>query len=241
MGIEKLKKCLEYEYIKVNGKDIYIFNSHNMALTVWGTYSSVEGKMFNLVTFDSHADTRPPFTSEVVKQSDNYIITPDHPVIKKILKTKKVKKDNFNFEDVYNIASCYLDNDEHIQTAYYFDYIKSYTIICDLDSFEAKGYESDDRVTGYDAKYYTREQQYSIDYDSIEAPLILDFDLDYFITDDSINERLKNYIAPIIKKASVITIAREPEYFDKCKIQSNYSNTQALNNLLKMIEKVLTE
>ena len=108
-----------------------------------------------------------------------------------------------------------------------------------MDSFEAEGYESDDKVNGYDAKYFIREQQFSIDYDSIEAPLILDFDLDYFITDDSINDKLKNCIAPIIKKASVITIAREPEYFDKCKIQSNYYNTKALNNLLKMIEEVL--
>ncbi|MBE5893378.1 MAG: hypothetical protein E7286_08340 [Lachnospiraceae bacterium] len=234
-----LEDCSMYTHLQIKNKDVYIFEAHNMALPVWGTYSDRYQTEFNLITFDSHTDTRTPFTAEVISRSNDFEVSPKHPVVKDILKGKHYKKDEFCFEDVFKIALQYVRNDEHILTADYFGYIKSYNVICDLDDFEAKGYESDDRVRGYDAKYFVREQQSKINYNDIELPIILDFDLDYFIHDNCINEELKKAIAPLVKNATLITIAKEPEYFEQCKMQNDYTNKKALEDLLLMIEQVL--
>ncbi len=239
MGNYSLEECSSYTYLQIKDKDVYIFETHNMALPVWGTYSSRYQTEFNLFTFDYHTDTRTPFTAEVVSRSNDFDVNPKHHIVKDILKGKHYKKDEFRFEDVYKIAFQYVKNDEHILTADYFGYIKSYNVICDLDDFEAKTYENEDRIRGYDAKYYVREQQNEINYDDIEMPVILDFDLDYFINDKCINYKFKKTIAPLVKKASVITIAKEPEYFNQCKMQNDYTNEKALYDLVLMLEQIL--
>lgn len=241
MGEYVLENCSMYNHIQIKGKNIFVFDSHNMALPVWGTYSNRMQTRFNLVTFDSHADTRGPFTSEVMQECVDHCITPNHPIIKSILKGKKYKRKEFNFEDVFKIAHQHIENDEHIQTAYYFGYIKSYNVICRLDNFEAKSYEEDDICMGYDAKYYIREQVKEHILSFIDEPLILDFDLDYFISKECFNADFKQMIESIVKKATVITIAREPKYFDECKLDGEYSCETALNMLLETITSILDD
>ena len=239
MGNYVIEECSMYTHLQIKNKDVYIFETHNMALPVWGTYSGKYQTEFNLVTFDSHTDTRTPFTAEVISRSNDFEVSPNHPVVKDILKGKHYKKEKFCFEDVLKIALQYVRNDEHILTADYFGYIKSYKVICDLDASEAQGYESDDQVRGYDAKYFIREQQSKINYKDIEIPIILDFDLDYFVHENCISEELKKAITPLVKKSSVITIAKEPEYFEQCKIQNDYTCEKALEDLLLMLEQIL--
>lgn len=236
-----LENCSVYEYLQIKGKDVYIFDSHNMALPVWGTYSNRMNTAFTLVTFDSHTDTRPPFTAEIIANSYDNNIRISHPIVKEILKGKKYKRDAFLFEDVFKIAYQNLQNDEHIQTAEFFEYIKSYHVICDLDDLEARVYESDDCVRGYDAKYHIRKNISKLDFNNIESPIILDFDLDYFIWDGCFNDSFKRVITPLVKKATVITIAREQEFFDKCKIENDYSYENALEKLLSIIEAILND
>ena len=239
MGEYILEECSLYEHKQIKGKDVYIFDSHNMALPVWGMYSHRMNMAFNLVTFDSHTDTRLPFTAEVTANSYDNIIRPTHPVIKKILKGKKYKKSEFSFEDVFKLAVSYVKNDEHIQTADFFGYIKSYNVICGLDDFEARSYERDDRVMGYDARYYIRKDLKEVDLSYVDVPIILDFDLDYFIWEGCFSDTFENIIAPLVKNATVITIAREPNFFDECKIIDDFTCEMALERLLTLIEKIL--
>ena len=239
MGHYNLEECSLYSYIQIANKDIYIFDSHNMALPVWGTYSSRNNAEFNLVTFDSHTDTRPAFATEILNRTDFHFES-ERRIAKEILKGKHYRTDDFDFEDVFKISCNYVMNDEHIMTAEYFGYIKSYYIICDLDAFEAKSYERDDQVSGYSAQYFTREQQSQIKYEDIDMPLILDFDLDYFISDNCIDDKFVQAITPLVKNATVITIAREPEYFEKCKKQQSYTCEKAQKDVLMMIEQILS-
>lgn len=234
-----LEECTLYDYLQINGKDVYIFESHNMALPVWGTYSNRLNTNFNLVTFDSHTDTRPPFCAEVIDKTGRYDESNRECVEREILEGKYFEKENFCFEDVFKIACQYLKNDEHILTASYFGYIKSYTVICDLDEFEAEGYEREDLNSGYNASYYVRRQQSEIEYNDIETPLILDFDLDYFINNECIDNNFKESIVPLIEKATVITIAKEEEYFNSCKEQDGYTCEDVLQDVLKMIRDSL--
>lgn len=240
MGEYILEDCSLYEYRQIKGKDVYIFDSHNMALPVWGTYSNRMNEAFNLVTFDSHTDTRPPFTAEIVANSYDNDIRPNHPVIKKILKGKNYKRSVFSFEDVFKLTCDYIQNDEHIQTADFFGYLKSYNVICGLDAFEAEGYEHDDRVMGYDARYYIRKNLREVDLGHVDEPVILDFDLDYFIGEGCFSDSFEKIITPLVNKASVITIAREPEFFDECKIMDDFTWEKALEILLAVIEKILS-
>lgn len=69
MGNYVLEECSMYTHLQIKNKDVYIFETHNMALPVWGTYSGKYQTEFNLVTFDSHTDTRTPFTAEVISRS----------------------------------------------------------------------------------------------------------------------------------------------------------------------------
>ena len=34
-----LEDCSMYTHLQIKNKDVYIFEAHNMALPVWGTYS----------------------------------------------------------------------------------------------------------------------------------------------------------------------------------------------------------
>lgn len=235
----KLEDCSLYKQTKILGKDIYIFDSHNMALPVWGTYSNRLGTACSLVTFDSHTDTHSPFTAEIVSSSIDHEVSMDHIVVKKILKGRHYKKDDFNFEDVFKLAVDRLKNDEHILAAVEFDYLDSYTIVCREDDKTTTEYQREDRLRGYAATYYTSGEQYTVDFSDIKQPIILDFDLDYFVCKGNFNKKFEKCITPLVNNAIVITIARERDFFETCKIEDDYKNEQAVEELLKMIKRIL--
>ena len=58
-----LEKCSLYDVKFIKDIPIVLFKEHNMALPVWGTYSSRLGSLLNLVTFDFHTDTHNAFNS----------------------------------------------------------------------------------------------------------------------------------------------------------------------------------
>ena len=69
-------------------------------------------------------------------------------------------------------------------------------------------------------------------------PFILDFDLDYFPTRESLKPKNRDTIANLISKAQIITIAREEVFFqEKCE-QLGFSVTEAETLLLKLIETI---
>ena len=230
----------EYEVKLIGGKEIIIFNSHNMALPIWGLYSSKIGESLHLVTFDTHTDTIPAFRSFMCKKGlideyNNAVL--EMPQVQKYLSDYRYSRVDFSLGDVYCIAAD-MPHTEQIRTGVVFDYLSSYTCVHHGES--RKNYETSDRFIGLDATYLGDACINDI---QIRTPLALDFDLDYFISPSLFDDNFFLVIKPLVEKAEVITIAREPAYFNKEKANEadEYTWQDALNLLLAMIEQILNK
>lgn len=63
----KIEACSLYQSHVIGNKLIYVFDDHNMAFPVWGEFSSRNGSSYVLLTFDTHADTRPPLPAQFIQ------------------------------------------------------------------------------------------------------------------------------------------------------------------------------
>lgn len=145
---------------------------------------------------------------------------------------------DFVFEDAFCIAIELVAHDEQIMVADYYDYISGYTIFCDLSEDDANWQQTDDRLDGRNATYYTKHKILDMQEKDIQelcsVPFILDFDLDYFTHPHIINANFQKNVGVLIRRAAAITIAKEPEYFDYEKSDKTFSNDQALKMLLTL-------
>ena len=103
------------------------------------------------------------------------------------------------------------------------------------------GYERDDRIMGYNATYLSRESWACWSGENIDDPLVVDFDLDFFGCSTDFDDVFKQKVTPLLKRAKAITIAREPKFFEDCKTADNYTNEQALEQLLSFIRDALAD
>ena len=234
----KLEDCSLYVKKTINKTPIIMFQDHNMALPVWGTVANTLKQSLGLITFDFHADTHDAFAAAIGPHDFDY-----KRFEKDVLKATKHGIDNFCFEDVFKIACSYVANDEHILTAYLFKYINKYHIFCALPQDELVSFEREDRIRGADAFYHSRLSIKNMDdkeiHELCEKPYILDFDLDYFTSRQIIDSMLIKKLSILIQKATVITIAREPHYFDCEKTDESFQNEEALHLLLDIIDSAL--
>ena len=233
-----LETCSLYEKKIINTIPIFIFSSHNMALPVWGDYASKINSSLGLISFDHHADTHDPFAAKIGIHDFEY-----RNFEKNIFKKMNYQIDNYCFEDVLKLSCEYVANDEHILTAYKFNYINGYHIFCELPNDEIESYQWWDRRRNINASYYAKNSIKDLTYEILEEisepPFILDFDLDYFNTPKIFDELFIDKISFLIKKATVITIAREPKYFELEKTDAYFENNRALELLLNVIQKAL--
>lgn len=238
-----LEMCSFYEIKQIEQKKIIIFDSHNMALPAWGTIRQNSAVPLHLISFDTHTDTRAAFAREVIKMYSLYDKSSCEKFKTNVLSKYHCNANSFVFEDAFRLAVELVAHDEQIMVADYYDYINGYTIFCDLSEDDASWYQSDDRLNGQNATYYTKKRIEDMQDTDIEAlcnsPFILDFDLDYFTYPDIINAVFRKNVGTLIKNAVAITIAREPEYFDREKIDEQFSNEQALEMLLNFIAQEL--
>lgn len=233
-----LEMCSLYDKKEINTTPVIVFSDHNMALPVWGTYANKFNKPLRLISLDYHADTHDPFATKVGVHDFDY-----KKFERTVLNNTSWRIDNFCFEDVYNIACEYVANDEHILTAYQFDYISDYHLFCALPDDEINGYQRYDQRRGLSAFYYAKSSIKNMSYEELckmsEVPFILDFDLDYFTNPQIFDDLFIDKISFLIKKATLITIAREPKYFELEKLDASFENSQALELLLNVIQKAL--
>ncbi|MGV8027093.1 MAG: hypothetical protein AB2L18_11095 [Anaerolineaceae bacterium] len=73
----------------------------------------------------------------------------------------------------------------------------------------------------------------------LKDPFILDFDLDYFPTKESLHPKEKGIIQELIQKAQFITVASEKEYFEKKREQEGFLIEEAEILLLELIESCI--
>lgn len=230
-----------YTIYNICDKPIIVFDDHNMALPVWGTFSSRNNFSFNLVTFDYHTDTHPPFNSylidlDVDRIPGNKVL--DIPVVKQLLDGCHLSFADFSFEDIYKLSCSILKNTEHILTACALGYLKSYTIIHRDDAW---GYEDDDRFNGLDARYIESDIFATLGPLNASVPIALDFDLDYFRSEDDLSDGYFEKISYLVKNASIITIAREPKYFEACKSDPKFSLCQSEELLINGLKTILNQ
>lgn len=70
----------------------------------------------------------------------------------------------------------------------------------------------------------------------ISLPFILDIDLDCFTTQKSISPDNSSTIKLLASKASLITVATEPEYVKTCAIDSQITSEFLLEKLLNLLK-----
>ena len=270
--IQDIKKYDKIYTIKeINGKTIVIFESHNMALPIWGLASSEYSKKCRLISFDSHADTNNPFNLQIsrdIQESEkrNATLTlPTNtdrlkyipyekredgnvnvPSIDQLLFQKKYMSGDFSFDDVV-IISDKIQNDEQIKIAYLWDYISYYAIITrnrhDREDImrDFKEHERWDTDEGYNCAYLEATELHDfISSFSINKsqPVIVDFDMDYFINRQVLDSNMEKAIQFFIRNAVIITIAKESSsYFNNCRTDTSFNVEDALQQLLKVISK----
>lgn len=221
-----------------------------LTITIWhflfgGEFSSRNNSSYVLLTFDTHADTRPPFTGAIYSKYDCYDSTTSKKYKSDVLSKYNCDIDNYVFQDAFELALLDIKNDEHIQTACYFGYISDYHVFCALDDYERLSYQKDDQTQGFGAFYYSKDHLLSMSNSEIESliahPFILDFDLDYFTSKEIFSHLLFQKMKPLIRHASVITIAKEPKYFEYERSSDKFQNEEALGLLLDAIAKAIAE
>ena len=238
-----LEMCSAYKIKQIEQKKIIIFDSHNMALSAWGVIRQNSEVPLHLISFDTHADTRAAFTREVIKKYSVYDTFYCEKFKTNVLSKYHCKANNFVFEDAFCLAMELVANDEQIMVADYYDYINGYTIFCDLSEEDANWYQREDRLNGQNATYYTKNRILSMQDTDIQkfcdSPFILDFDLDYFTHPNIVDAVFQKNVGTLIRNAVAITIAQEPEYFDREKTDKQFTNEQALEILLNLIAQEL--
>ena len=228
----RLEICSAYKIRNVCDKKIIIFDDHNMALPVWGTCAADLHAPLNLITFDQHTDTH-PFLNRYMCSSKSLFVPYDKSVfdiyeVKTLLDGYHYKREEFDFNDVFRIANM-ISNAEQILTGYLFGYLCSYTIVHRSTSY-------DDTSYGYKAKYIESSYFTEGNRPSIPEPLILDVDMDYFTN----QKEIINWgvlAAPYIHNSFVITIAREPKYYNIDPHDCSIDEAERL--ILRVIEDAL--
>lgn len=238
-----LEMCSFYEIKQIEQKKIIIFDSHNMALPAWGTIRQNSAVPLHLISFDTHTDTRAAFAREVIKMYSLYDKSSCEKFKTNVLSKYHCNANSFVFEDAFRLAVELVAHDEQIMVADYYDYINGYTIFCDLSEEDANWYQTEDRLNGQNATYYTKNRILSMQDTDIQefcdSPFILDFDLDYFTHPNIVDAVFQKNVGTLIRNAVAITIAQEPEYFDREKTDKQFTNEQALEILLNLIAQEL--
>ena len=242
MASYQIEDCKLYrQSIQISGIPVYIFEEHHLALPAWGTVSSRLGTPLNLVTFDSHTDTHLSFNRHIFEVTGAApplgMYGWKNPVISSLLNGRHVRREDFSFEDVFRLTLGYLKNTEQILTGADWGYLASYTVITRSDHPD---YARDDRLMGYDAAYLSKASWDSWSGEQVREPLLADFDLDFFGCSTDFDGTFRAKAAPLGRRADACTIAREPSFFDECKTSPDYTNVQALEQLVSFLREVLS-
>lgn len=247
-----------------NDKLVYVVDEHHYTLPIWANYSKSNKSSYSLVTLDYHPDTIRGFNDysfDIVLKRNPYNC--DYDEVEQICVDEIEKLKNSSIDTLIKSLK-HLSNDEHIRTAYDLGYLNEYHVINCLDTdFEPGSYyyknekcydiciptiktgicncKCPDSLFKYNMNrledYYFNDMEFSIP----DKPFILDFDLDYFPTRESMNPQNRNVIMTLIRKAELITVAREKHYFHECKKQKGFTVEEAEVLLIEFIRSTLQQ
>lgn len=238
-------------------KEVFLVDYHQYVLPIWAYYSLINRHPYTLVTFDYHTDTRQAFNSYAHKKTKE---------IYKFRRTEDFRIKLLGSVDSTSIkkiisATNVLANDEFIRAAMEFGYIIRPQVITveqthndyDIDYYITENFfnlaPQQIKPNPYEGNYksllayrlnrledsYISDMKFVIPKDSF----VLDFDLDYFPTKESLQPKEKGIIQELIQKAQFITVAREKEYFEKTREQEGFLVEEAEILLLELIESCI--
>ena len=245
----------------IKGKKVCIVDSHNYVFPIWAQhyYLNCE-KPCNLITFDFHSDTMKSFLRYIFKNNSKL----DLNDYKKFEELNKERISNININDMHSLilAADELKNDEHIDAACKLDIINEFHTVINgptycKDYYHENGFSYNSKpcyslcprriICNGDCtnpkKYYSmilsditfKDIKFTIP----KNPIILDFDLDYFPCRSSLTPANSSILNSLIKKADIITIAREKDCFNYSRKEDDFNNDEAESLLLKLIERAL--
>lgn len=212
----------------LDGKKIYIVNSHQYVLLPWKIYIDCHDLPI-LITFDEHTDTRSAFShyQYVCKQDPSNFFN----------------KDILRNDVLFSTAVCNLKNDEHIDYALKVGILRKAFVMSFQSSGQTDRYNENIHYIRrpcyegcpngpHDDQCQEIYQKRAINAPEVEAmlnnienidkticenrtimvPYVLDIDLDYFHYEESLTPQDTSAFYKLIRNASIITIAKEPMY-----------------------------
>lgn len=257
---------INYGKVKINNKDICIVEEHHHVLEYWTELREILGDLPIVITLDHHTDTRTAFTVKICE--DNNYIFPEDWEQKSYKMVSNVNLRNKN--ELKNMFTL-LRNDEHIDFAIKGDIISECFIIAyrsDIDQGKIhplentcyigcnkESHDDDCSIIHWNQAIESILLQHKLSLmndvksnlvvnNIITENYILDIDLDYFHTIQSIHPKDTEVFYKLIRNASMITIATEPFYVNEWKnmgheLDDNFNSEYLLNQLLCHIEQAL--
>jgi hypothetical protein len=216
------------EKINLCGKDCYIVAEHHQVLFAWQKFFDENNITPAVVTLDHHTDTLPSFSKIRAEISDFSFPS------------------NLKIDEAINL----LQHDEHIDYALRKNLIKQSIIVAHTQSSKiahekitllSDGFLTDDiplnspALRGYfdhalEDDFLTQFQQYFP-----PEPYILDIDLDYFKTKQSLEPENYSIFKKLAKNAEIITLSREEIWVKLLTFEDNTFNSDYIIEKLSLL------
>lgn len=230
-----------------------IVESHHHVLRAWAAYRAQLPKAPRLFTLDHHTDTSAPFRTSLKNES---------PQVRERVQRELLTQVDFLHPETVEAAIVKLDHDEHIVTAIKTDIIDSAFVIAqnaqdtDLNTYRAHriictavdrkepshGLISSDCDVVLESSFLGERIDYfqSLLSSAVEAPLfaepyILDIDLDYLNTLNSVVPKDARILQRLARNAGLITIAQESRHVRLCALEANVTSEYLLPRLVELL------
>lgn len=236
---------------------MYIVDRHHLVLPAWAELRRSTAEAPRLISLDHHTDTSPSFRRHLNS------LPPISQFERDNLHSQLVSSLDFQDPSRLKEALLKLNNDEHVVAAIQSGIISSAFVIAhkatntDLQTYKTHriacrsvdSTATSNIVSRTDCdraleSIFLRASVEGFDLLLKEAgedpllskPYILDIDLDYFNTKQSIQPKDSSFFRTLWKNATLVTIATEPDYVTHCAQDPELDSTWLLEELKKLVQ-----
>lgn len=241
---------------------IRVVDDHHKVLRHWAECRNTLAVAPRLLTLDHHTDTSKPFRKSIYGHLKKNNLQFSEAVF---LDYQSHYLSQIDFHSLMTVdhAIDNLSHDEHVVTAIKTDIISSALVIAhNATNTDLKTYEEHKIICNSIPEVENGLGVFKLDYDNVldsdflsgclnrfdkiidqakeskilDSPFILDIDLDYFNTFASVKPKDSSFFKFLAQKASLITIATEPEYVKMCALDKDLTFDYILNELYLILD-----